>query len=139
MYKVLIDDSIEKDGGSVLSFDLTDILDLIKDGSLYQWAISDLEINYLQNDNPQNDIPKNVREKLEEIKDINNFRIDFEGLKKMWGHNIQTINGLFTANRQNSYIIITAFDSSYWMVETNSMSLINSIYKRFESVVDKFD
>jgi len=70
------------------------------------------------------------------ISDSNNITpLSFE-LIRIANFHIQIINGKITGNCGEELITITAFDSSYWIIETNLDSLINKIKGRFESVRD---
>jgi len=133
MKKLLISDS---NNITPLSFELRDILQLLEDGEKFSWLLEKMYINYLIPDVTHTEPSKSDSDLLELIIDSEKYEIKWKELIRIANFHIQIINGKITGNCGEELITITAFDSSYWIIETNLDSLINKIKGRFESVRD---
>lgn len=131
------------DSGEILTFDLVDILNCIKDiGSNYNWAILDIYLTSKQNSN------LNVLELEKEVNSKDEFfKISFVDLLKLSGKFNQVIDGKFIASRgdfknridikdieEKCDIVIEAIDSSYWTVFSKDSRIIELLTSTFEKV-----
>ncbi|MBK7980284.1 MAG: hypothetical protein IPK06_09880 [Ignavibacteriae bacterium] len=132
------------DGGELLTFDLVDILNCIKDvGSNYNWAILDI---YLTSKNNSN---LNVLEFENEVNAKNElFKINFIDMLNLSSKFNQVIDGKFIAFKGNFNnelieikdleekfdVVIEAIDSSYWTVFSKDELIIELLKSTFRKV-----
>jgi hypothetical protein len=131
------------DSGEILSFDLVDILNCIKDiGGNYNWAILDIYITSKHNSN------LNVLELENEINSKDElFKISFVDLLNLSSKINQVIDGKFIASKgdfnkiidiieleEKCDIVIEAIDSTYWTVFSKDRRIIELLKSKFEKV-----
>lgn len=126
-----------------LSFDLYDILIEISDyGNRYNWAILDIEAT-AKNDSNLNILKIESRVDSKE----NLFTISFDELEEFAKKTNQVINGVFVASEGDLHkiydiktieeqydIVIEVFDSSYWTIYSNELSIVRKLRKVFNEV-----
>ncbi|NVN94846.1 MAG: hypothetical protein HXX18_06140 [Bacteroidetes bacterium] len=128
--KITITDEIN----GFLSFDLRDILRLINNVEGYRWFLSEINFNYIE---PKTNISEISQEDYlfcEEAISMINYEIKYNDLNRIANGNIQIIDGTIKGKNEMNEIIISIFDSSYWVINTTNNNLINNIKKRFSEI-----
>ena len=131
----------DKDNKGILTFDLIDILKILSESCIdLQWIIKEIEgrtknINIFE-----------LERKIENSD--NGYIISWEELIGLAEDLVQTINLTLVGREMRSEnsldsnsivgvedkIIITALDSTYWIVRTGITEIINLIYQKFDNI-----